>query len=352
MKARVFMSSNNLSVRSVLIYSNGELIGDGMMKMPFIRALPRAFPNAQVTWLAGRHKTIFKTALHPLVSPYIHNIVDQTGFGERWPHIWQKPWEKTFSNQNFDVIIDTEKKIIPALMLKQIPHKLFISSAFKWNFSEKKPNTSYKKPLLLVDRLLDLLTVATEKKANPIYDIEIPEKWMVIASDLMKDFLGKKKIVLLAPGAGGRFKCWPLEKFVGLAQRLEDEGAQPLFILGPAEPEWRKDIEKLMPSAIFPLQNTTENSVYLTIALGALADVNVANDGGVGHILASSNKPTISMWGPTDPLKSTPNGQQVIVVKSQDFGGEEMYDIPLSAIYEKVTTILKHQTPVQVSQAQ
>lgn len=178
------MASNHSSIKSVLIYSNGELIGDGMMKMPFIRALPLAFPNAEITWLAGRHKTIFKTALHPLVSPYINTIIDQTGFGEKWAHIWQKPWQETFPNQSFDVILDTEKKLIPPLMLKQIPHKTFISSAFKWSFSDKKPDSSYKKPLLLVDRLLDLLTVATGKKAEPIYDIEIPEKWLTVAKDL------------------------------------------------------------------------------------------------------------------------------------------------------------------------
>lgn len=346
------MASDNFPIKSVLIYSNGELIGDGMMKMPFIRALPFAFPDAHVTWLAGRHKTIFKTALYPLVAPCIHTIIDQTCFGEKWSHIWQKPWEQTFPNQSFDIIIDSEKKIIPALMLKRIPHKLFVSSAFNWSFSDKKPNSFYKKPLLLVDRLLDLLTVATGKKAEPIYDIEIPEKWMTIASDLVKDFLGKKRIVLLAPGAGGRFKCWPLERFIGLAKKLEQKSIQPLFILGPGEPEWKKDIEKLMPSAIFPLQNTTENSVYLTIALGALADVNVVNDGGVGHILASSNKPTLSMWGPTDPLKSTPNGREVIVIKAQDFGGSEMNDIPLNAIYEQTIAILEHQKPAQVSQVQ
>ena len=332
-------------VRSVLIYSNGELIGDGMMKMPLIQALSTAFPGAHVTWLSGRHKTIFKTALYPLVSPYIHTIIDQTSFGEKWSDIWQKPWRSVLPAEGFDVIIDTEKKIIPALMLRRIPHKLFISAAFRWHFSDRKPEGSYQKPLLLLDRLLDLLTVASGKKAKPVYDINVPEEWMAVARDLLKDHLGKRKIVLLAPGAGGRFKCWPFQNFIDLAQRLQEEGVQPMFILGPAEPEWKKDIERFIPDAIFPLQNTDKTSAYLTIALGKLADVNVANDGGVGHILASSNQPTLSMWGPTDPLKSTPNGHKVTVIKAQDFGGNAMSDIPLDAIYEKVMGILGGSDP-------
>jgi hypothetical protein len=58
------------------------------------------------------------------------------------------------------------------------------------------------------------------------------------------------------------------------------------------------------------------------------------------------------MWGPTDPLKSTPNGREVIVIKAQDFGGSEMNDIPLNAIYEQTIAILEHQKPAQVSQVQ
>jgi ADP-heptose:LPS heptosyltransferase len=89
------------------------------------------------------------------------------------------------------------------------------------------------------------------------------------------------------------------------------------------------------------LQETTKTSPYLTIALGQLAHVNVANDGGVGHILAAANQPIISMWGPTEAPKSTPNGRQVMVVKAQDFGGSRMEDIPLEAIYKKVVSIAK-----------
>ncbi|MCX7338802.1 MAG: glycosyltransferase family 9 protein [Alphaproteobacteria bacterium] len=326
--------------QSILVFSNGELIGDGMMKLPFIRALSESFPGAEITWLSGRHQTIFKTALHPFVSPYLHTIIDQTGFGGKWSHIWQKPWKSVLGDKKFDVIIDTERKPIPALMLKQIPHDLFVSAAFKWNLSDKKPQKPYKQPLLLVGRLLDLLTVATGKKPSPSYTVDVPPEWKDYAKELLADYYGKKKIVLLAPGAGGRFKCWPLACFIMLAKKLESDGVQPLFILGPAEPEWQAEIMQHFPQAVFPLQVANKSSPYLTIALGQLADVNVANDGGVGHILAASDQPTISLWGPTDPLKSTPNGNQVHIIKAQDFGGSAMADIPVDAVYDAVRCLL------------
>ena len=194
MHLRVFMFINEQPVKSVLIFSNGELIGDGMMKLPFIKALPEAFPNAEITWLAGRHATIFKTALSPIVSPYIHNVIDQTGFGDKWTHIWQNPCKILLPKEGFDVILDTEKKAIPPFMLRRIPHKLYISAAYRWAFSDRKPKQPYQKPLLLVDRLMDLLNVATNRSIKPIYGVEVPAEWKEHAAYLLKDYLGNKKI--------------------------------------------------------------------------------------------------------------------------------------------------------------
>ena len=333
--------------KKILIFSHGELIGDGMMKLPFIRMLSHVFPDAHVTWLTGPHPTIFKTALNPLVSAHLHQVIEYplfpNGFGDNLKHFWKNPWRSLLENQKFDLIIDTEKKVASALTLKQIPHQKFISAAYRWGFSDQKPPQPYQKPDLLLDRLLNLLTASGGRPLDPtllksVYDTVVPTEWQEHAKEILKPY-SHKKIVLLAPGAGGRFKCWPLENFINLAKQLENKGLQPAFILGPAEPEWQQQIKTFLPNAFFPLQETNKTSPYLTIALGQLAAVNVANGGGVGHILAASNQPTISMWGPTDAPKSTPNGRHVVLVKAQDFGGNSMADIPVAAIYEKVIAL-------------
>ncbi|RZI46946.1 glycosyltransferase family 9 protein [Candidatus Finniella inopinata] len=332
--------------KKILIFSHGELIGDGMMKLPFVRLLSHVFPGAHVTWLAGRHPTIFKTALNPLVNAHIHQVVEYPGYGDSYKHLWQKSWQFFLKDQKIDLIIDTEKKVVSALTLKKIPHHKFVSAAYRWRFSNQKPPNPHQKRDLLLDRLLDLLVVSSGRPLDPkvlesVYDTVVPIECQEHARELLKPYLDHKKVVLLAPGAGGRFKCWPLENFINLAKDLESQGFQPVFILGPAEPEWQQQIQSFLPNAFFPLQETNKTSPYLTIALGQLAAVNVANDGGVGHILASSNQPTISMWGPTEAAKSTPNGRQVVVVKAQDFGGNQMVDIPVTAIYEKVISLAK-----------
>jgi ADP-heptose:LPS heptosyltransferase len=331
--------------QNVLIFSNGELIGDGMMKLPFVRSLPKAFPAANITWLAGRHSTIFKTALNPLVAPFIHTIIDQTHLGDSFQDCVSSRWKKMGLKSHYDVIIDTEKKILPSLFLKRIPHDLFISSSHRWLFSNKKPQKDYQKPPLLLDRLMDLLSVATGRKIEPDFCQTIPQEWLKFANDLLAPY-AHKPTVTLAPGAGGRFKCWPLENFIKLARQLEESNIQPLFLLGPAELEWQQTIQSAMPNAVFPLQQAAERlghmpPVYVTIAIAMLSQTNVANDGGVGHIVASSNQFTISMWGPTDPLKSTPNGEKVRVVRAQTFGGNSMNCIPVHVIRQEIHSCLR-----------
>ena len=44
--------------------------------------------------------------------------------------------------------------------------------------------------------------------------------------------------------------------------------------------------------------------------------------------------------GPTDPNKSTPNNNHVTIVRSQDFGGKNMSDIPVQAVFEKALSLL------------
>lgn len=328
--------------KRILIFSHGELIGDGMMKMPFIRALPLAFPNAHITWMSGRHPTVFKTTLKEMVNPYLHTVLSHTHFGNNKKDIFWT-WEKLPLTLPYDYIINTEKKIIPTLALRSIPHKIFISSAFKWFLSDKKP-LIIKKKILLLDRLLDLLSVAANHSIKGVFSDLIPKKWEEKAAFLLEPYLKTRKIVLLAPGAGGKFKCWPLENFIHLAKKLYADNILPAFILGPEETHWKAIIQGLFKEAFFPLQETQKSSVFLTIALGKLATVNVVNDAGVGHILSASDTPTISMWGPTDPLKSKPNGKIVHIVKAQDFGGSSMSLIPLEHVYQTIHDFLHKST--------
>ena len=41
-------------VLSVAVFSYEEIIGDGLYKLPFVRALRAAYPSARITWITAR----------------------------------------------------------------------------------------------------------------------------------------------------------------------------------------------------------------------------------------------------------------------------------------------------------
>jgi ADP-heptose:LPS heptosyltransferase len=72
-------------VRSVLVYSMGEVIGDGLIKLPVIGALREAFPEARLSWCAASGQTVYAGPLAPVVQGVLDEIVTEppTGAG-RW----------------------------------------------------------------------------------------------------------------------------------------------------------------------------------------------------------------------------------------------------------------------------
>ena len=52
-----------VDIESVLIHVGLDRLGDGLLKLPFVRGLKTAFPNARVTWFAGKETTVYALSL-------------------------------------------------------------------------------------------------------------------------------------------------------------------------------------------------------------------------------------------------------------------------------------------------
>ncbi len=112
-------------------------------------------------------------------------------------------------------------------------------------------------------------------------------------------------IILIHPGSGGAAKCWNAQNFIHLAEKIKKEGHEPIFLLGPAEIErWDEKIIKSLSK--FPI--LTELSLTQVLQVLACADGYVGNDSGISHLAAAMAKPTLAVFGPTDPAKFAPLG--------------------------------------------
>ncbi|NKB65467.1 MAG: hypothetical protein GKR89_00260 [Candidatus Latescibacteria bacterium] len=106
-----------------------------------------------------------------------------------------------------------------------------------------------------------------------------------------------QRTIVLHPGSGGPHKCWPWEHFAALAEALQIKGRSVVALRGPA------DSSAPLPCPVFDPPTLPQVTGLLQ-----RAHFFVGNDSGPGHIAAALGRPTLTLFGPTDPLVWAPAG--------------------------------------------
>lgn len=117
--------------------------------------------------------------------------------------------------------------------------------------------------------------------------------------------------IVIHPGAGKPEKCWPIERFVELTDRLHRAGRTVRFLLGETELEkWpAKSIDAISKIATVHRPTTYIDLLYELSSASAF----VGNDSGPGHLAAIIGVPTISLFG-SEPTRWRPIGPHVSVI--------------------------------------
>lgn len=330
--------------QTILVYVGLDLIGDGLMKLPFAQALRNAYPHARITWLAGKGRSVYAGKLKPLVDGLIDEVIDGVGIGSRLSEVLSRPLD----GRRFDLVLDTQQRVVTTLVLRRIRHGCFVSGCAGFLFSDLRPAGTpaggHRRPAAMIDRMLALIALARHGHIGAPLDtggaIALPGPVRAAAARLLPD---NRTTVALAPGAGRQDKCWPREHYAALAERLAARGLTPVIILGPDEAGWLAPIRAAAPGARFPLAEAgarLDLEPLLTIGLAARCAVCVANDSGIGHLFAASGSPLVSLFGPTSPTKFAPRAEHLSIIRAQSFGGQEMAAIPLDAVEKAVLAVV------------
>jgi len=324
---------------SILVYVGTDAVGDGLIKLPFVRALRAAYPAARITWVAGKGPSVYAGILAPLVTGLIDEVIDAAGIGSRPLELLRRP----LAGRDFDLIIDTQRRLLTTLILKRVRHRRFISAAAGYLCSDARPARKAK-PSSMAAQLAGLVELASGHPPGPAAPLPVDPAIEAEADRLLPP---GRRYVGFAPGAGGRYKCWPLDRYLALAAAMAGEGVVPVVLLGPAEAEdWGGVIRAALPFACLPLQETDRPTPMLTIALGRRLAAAVANDSGTGHMLAAADIPLVSLFGPTPAEKFAPVTARPTLLRAQDFGGMTMEAIPLAAVEQALRRTLAGDAPV------
>lgn len=311
-------------VETVLIYSMGEVIGDGLIKLPFIAGLRAALPDARISWCAAKGETVYASPLKAVVDGYIDEVILDGANGARARD--SLPWSRPFGGRKFDLVIDTQENLRRSGVARRGASGRFVSAARQARAKDW--------PVAVTDRLARLLSLATDGQGAP-RPLALTNPDALKAAEILLP--AGPTYVGLAPGAGGQDKRWPLENYLELARRIVAKGWTPVFLFGPDEADDAAVAAREVPRALQPERNRTDGlpvkGPLLVIALAGRLAAGVANDAGPGHMLAAGGAPLLSLQQDRrKSVKFRPAAQRLEMLVAEDYGSG-MDALPVDAAW-------------------
>ena len=276
-------------------------LGDGVMAIPFLRAVKRSDPEGTLAVLA-----------RPSVAP----IFPMTGVVNA---VW-KSRGRDVGGFARDVLAGRRQRpdeiwVLPhsfrsALLARAIGGKKrfgYRGEGRDFLLTHTAPRPSaVGHQLRDEDALLALAGIAPDE-GPPRLTIS-PAPAAAAARELERHQLaGAPGPVLLAPGAAfGPTKLWPAERFALLADALLDRGHRAALAVGPSEVELGMLIARRARHRL-PILGADLDTGELA-ALLAQARLLIGNDSGPAHLAAAVGTPSVVFYGPTDPGRTAPSG--------------------------------------------
>jgi len=294
-------------------------VGDGVMGVPALHALRRSFPEARIT-------LVLRPGMEGLFvdADFIDDVMiyRRTGIGSIWTAV--KQWRA----RRFDLAILFQNAFEAALIsfLARVPvrigyptdgRRMLLSHSLPLPVWRDQRHESFyylnivHETARLFGRELSqddskraaLLTVAFERQAK--------------ARDSLQQFgiAASAITIALCPGSiNSRAKRWAAERWARLADRLiRDLGAQVILVGSRAEVKVSDDVVRQMQER--PVVLTGKTTLDEAVATLSVSDLLITNDTGPAHIAAALDRPTLVIFGPTNPLTTRPASEKAQIIR-------------------------------------
>lgn len=286
--------------RSRILVLRGGAVGDFILGLPVLTALRREFPDAYIELLGYPH-----IARLAQVGGLVDTVLSLDGaevarlFAER-PVLsdTQRHYLRSF-NLVVSLLYDPDDMLRHNLISGGARHVV--------SGSPRVPPGTHAADHLF--GALAALAIYPDGPAIPRLTLDGPRR---ARGEQRRRALGAR-VAVLHPGSGGRAKCWPAAHYAALAGRLRTEDhLTPVFTLGEADDE--------TATALAALDRETPRVTGLELTalaeLLAAATCYVGNDCGITHLAAALGRPTLALFGPSDPAMWAPRGPRVTVLRA------------------------------------
>lgn len=285
-----------------------RFIGDTILTVPFLRNLRAAYPDAEIDVLVGpRSGEVLEGC------PYVDNLIcfDTTRFhkydsGEGKPRsFWS--YVGQLRRRRYDLAFVLKRSFSASLLA------LLSGAARRVGYSKKGRNwlltdsVPWRQDIHEVDSLLSVLrAVDIDCDLRGERDIWVSAEELEAVKDIAPELGTLGKRVLIHAAAAHPDKIYPLENWARLIAKLAEIGYKPVFSGDKQDQPLYEELARL--SRVEALNFAGKLSLRQSMALYSLMDLAVCTDSGPSHLAAAAGVPTLTLFGPTDPVRWAPYG--------------------------------------------
>ncbi|MCY3946460.1 MAG: glycosyltransferase family 9 protein [Anaerolineaceae bacterium] len=302
------------SERQRILLLRPDHLGDALLTLPAIDALRASFPDAEIAALASPAATAILGRLPALNSV---ETLDFPGFDRSERSASSSPWRlalrlsRRLRRQQFtSALVLRPDHWWGALViwLAGIPHRVGYATA------ETRPFLTTALPLQHEHALLRNLRLASELTGVPL-DPEANLRFPLADEDCLKarstldaaGLAGSGRFLCIHPGTGARLKHWLPSHWARVADMLgRSFDARVVFSGSAAEQSLVQEIIGQMTTSGLDLAGKTELGELAACYERAI--MVLGPDSGPLHLAASVGTPTVSLYGPADPVEFGPWG--------------------------------------------
>jgi len=344
------------SYKNILITKPSSL-GDIVLALPALTALHKSFPDAKISWLV-------RPAFAPLLEnhPHLTEIIafDRKLLGKAWFHFGAfgalVSLVRRLRRSKFDAVFDLQGLFRTASLawLSGSKKRFGMANAREFAtifYTHKVPQDM--NCIHMVDYYLKIIQAAGATELG--VEFVLPENPK--AADSVGGLLASHDVLndnyaVFVPNSAHREKCWPIERFAALAEKISSQFGSSIVATG-SESE-ASIIESLKEKANVPIVNLAgQTSLSELIALLKGAKVVISNDTGPGHIAAALGVPIVLLFGRTNPYRLTPYGRKhcIMAVEPENRGlainsnnpKHDITAITVEQVYQKVVEQIDNQ---------
>jgi heptosyltransferase-1 len=305
-------------------------LGDVCRSVCVLAALRKRYPDAQIDWLV-QNSFIQAIEHHPALSNAIP--FDRKAFGAQCKKGRFGPvlkWLKALKRSEYDLVLDAQGLARSGFFAwsTKAPMRVGYRDAqeLAWLFLNERVDAP--RELHTVDRMLRLA-------ASIGAPIDPPDMRLYAGPDELSQVVMEypDRYAVLAPTSRWAGKCWPIERFTELTQRLCEHPSidRVLIVGGPGERLQCAPLLEMAQDHPKVSDRVGSTSIAHLMAIISRSKLVVANDSAALHMGVGFNRPMVALLGPTEPSLVGPYKRDADVIRHTRSGDDFDFKNPDSA---------------------